>query len=68
MRKILTKIYILQEKRNKNGFLRHRLNPFNPLSYVYLFIAFISSLFYYGIRGLSNEMDLRGKRNPFKWQ
>lgn len=68
MRKILTKIYILQEKKNEHGFLRHRLNPYNPLSYLYLLLAFISGLLFYGIRGLSNEMDLRGKRNPFKWQ
>lgn len=68
MRKILTKIYILQEKKNENGFLRHRLNPYNPLSYLYLLLAFISGLLYYGIRGLSDEMDIRGKRNPFKWQ
>jgi hypothetical protein len=68
MRKILTKINIIQEKKNENGFIRHRLNPYNPLSYIYLVISFIAGLFYYGIRGLSDEMDMRGKRNPFKWQ
>lgn len=68
MRKILTKLYVLQEKRNKNGFIRHRLNPYNPFSYVFLIIQFICGLILYGIKGLSNEMDLRGKRNPFKWQ
>ena len=68
MRKILTKIHVIQEKRNERGFIRHRLNPYNPLSYVYLVISFIAGLFYYGVRGLKDEMDLRGKKNPFKWQ
>lgn len=68
MRKILIKMYIIQEKRNERGFIRHRLNPYNPMSYVYLLISFVAGLLYYGIRGLSDEMDMRGKRNPFKWQ
>lgn len=68
MRKILTKIHVIQEKKNERGFIRHRLNPYNPLSYVYLVISFIAGLFYYGIRGLQDEMDIRGKKNPFKWQ
>lgn len=68
MRKILMKIYVLQEKRNERGFVRHRLNPYNPLSYIFLLMQFIASLFYYGIKGLSDEMDMRGKKNPFKWQ
>ena len=68
MRKFLTKIYILQEKLNENGFKRYRVNPYNPLSYIFLLWSFIIGLIMYGIKGLSNEMDLRGKKNPFKWQ
>ena len=68
MRKILTFLYILQEKKNEKGFIRHRLNPYNPLSYLFLVTQLISGLIYYGIKGFSEEMDMRGKKNPFKWQ
>jgi len=68
MRGFLTKIYIIQEKINENGFKRHRVNPYNPLSYIFLVSSFIVGLIMFGVKGLSYEMDIRGKRNPFKWQ
>ena len=41
MRKILVFLGITQKKMNERGFEGHRLNPFNPLSYITLVIALI---------------------------
>jgi hypothetical protein len=44
---------------------KRRLNPFNPLSYLTLIIAFFVGIILFGVIGFWNEVDLN---NPFKWK
>lgn len=72
--KFLVKIKVVQivsnTKRRKEGlhhlgkgyFEAHRLNPFNPLSYVFVIIAIPILLLAYGFIGLFDAIC-----NPFKW-
>lgn len=76
MRKILKKLYIIQtvsnEERHKKGlkklgrgfFNAHRLNPFNPLSYVLVVLAIPTLIILFGFVGMWKETDIK---NPFKW-
>lgn len=72
MRKLLKRLYIIQEVSNKNrtkklgrGFLvARRFNPFNPLSYVALILIIIIGIIMFGVRGFWKEID---GENPFKW-
>jgi hypothetical protein len=50
------KMYMTEER---------RLNPFNPLSYLTLTIAFFVGIILFGVIGFWNEVDLN---NPFKWK
>ena len=75
MQNLLTKLKILQtvdnQKRTNQGlkklgkgyFNAHRLNPYNPLSYLLLLLAFPLSLSY----SLIKEIYLIFNENPFKW-
>lgn len=63
--KILKFLFILKEKINKLGYKRRKLNPFNPLSYLFLVLVVIFGLMAFGFIGISKEMDFK---NPFKWQ
>jgi hypothetical protein len=75
-REILKKLRIVQtvsnEERHKNGLKRlgqgfneaHRLNPFNPLSYIFLPCLLIVGFFLFGIVGFFKEIETS---NPFKW-
>ena len=68
MRKLLKWLWIIQIKRlaHKHSGITDewaRLNPYNPLSYVTLVIAFIVALLMYGFVGIWKEVN-----NPFKWQ
>lgn len=75
-RKILKRLYIVQEVSNeerhrmglerlgKGYFEAHRLNPYNPLSYVVLLLTLIVGIVTFGIVGFWKETD---GRNPFKW-
>lgn len=73
IKKILKSIFILQEVSNKNrypklgrGFLTaRRLNPYNPLSYVFCILLVIFGIILYGIIGVWEELS--PPRNPFKW-
>lgn len=72
MRKLLKRLLIIQEVSNKNrepklgrGFFKaRRLNPFNPLSYIVVVIAFIVGVLLFGFYGIWKEVD---STNPFKW-
>ena len=72
MRKFLKKIKVLQEVSNKNRTVKlgrgfnnaHRLNPYNPLSYITAFLCVIIGLFLFGVVGFWKETDTR---NPFIW-
>jgi hypothetical protein len=58
LRKIMPKhkMYMVEQR---------RLNPFNPLSYLTLTIAFFVGIILFGVIGFWNEVDLN---NPFKWK
>ena len=60
MRKFLTTIRVIQ----KNG-KKKRMNPFNPLSYLAIIIAFILGLLMFGFVGVWKEID---GSNPFIWR
>ena len=50
------KMYMFEER---------RLNPYNPLTYITLTIAFFVGIILFGVSGFWNEVDLN---NPFKWR
>jgi hypothetical protein len=58
---------IIQEKQFKDdeGYLykKRRVNPFNPLSYIFIIILIVISVFLFGIVKLIEENE-----NPFLWQ
>lgn len=60
---------MIQEKQVKSqigpSYRKIRMNPYNPLSYIYILLAFIVGLFMFGFVGIWKEMDLK---NPFKYQ
>ena len=76
MKKLLIKLYIVQvvsnEERQKNAlkklgrgfFNAHRLNPFNPLSYIVVALVIPTLILLYGFVGMWEQTDIR---NPFKW-
>jgi predicted PurR-regulated permease PerM len=72
IKKILKFLLIVQTVSNKGknpklgrGFSQaHRLNPFNPLSYITVFIAIITGILMFGFVGVWKEFDMD---NPFKW-
>jgi len=76
MRKLLRVLYVLQtvsnEDRHKQGLKRlgrghfeaHRLNPYNPLSYIAFVIILIVGIWMFGFVGIWRETDTI---NPFKW-
>jgi hypothetical protein len=63
-RKILLFLGITQKIINERGYERHRLNPYNPLSYLTLIISLIV-MGLYGFMGALIEI-LKG--NPFKYR
>ena len=72
MRKLLKQLNVIQEVSNEGRsprlgrgyFTAHRLNPFNPLSYIVFIIGFCFGILLFGIIGIWQEVD---NKNPFKW-
>lgn len=72
MRKLLKRLFIIQEVSNKNRnpklgrgfFTARRINPYNPLSYVALVVIFIVGILMFGFVGFWKEAEIK---NPFKW-
>ena len=76
MRKLLNYLKIIQtvsnEERHKLGIKRlgrgrfeaHRINPYNPLSYITIVLVLIVGMLAFGIYGFWKETDTR---NPFRW-
>ena len=68
IRQVLIFLHIIQEFSNRNipmekqkgsKFLTaHRLNPYNPLSYVTLVLTFVVGIIMFGIYGFWKETDL----------
>jgi hypothetical protein len=75
-RKLLKYLKIVQtvsnEQRHKQGLKRlgrgyfeaHRLNPYNPLSYISLIAILIIGIIMFGFVGFWKQVDMY---NPFKW-
>lgn len=75
-RPILKYLFILEtvsnEERYKKGLKRlgkgyfqaHRLNPYNPLSYLFIPFLLIIGVFMFGFFGFWQQTE---SRNPFKW-
>lgn len=72
MRKILKLLLVIQEVSNegrspklgKGYFTAHRLNPFNPLSYITFIAALAIGIVLFGFIGVWEQVD---SKNPFKW-
>ena len=68
MRKLLKYLWIIQEQKFKDSFnrqyIKKRINPYNPLTYLALTIMFIIGILMFGFVGFWKETD---NRNPFKW-
>lgn len=69
LREILIHLFIIQEKTIKTKFncsyKPFRINPYNPLSYIFITCVFVVGIVLYGIVGFWKETDLK---NPFKYQ
>ena len=63
-RKILLFLAITQKTKDERGYIRHRLNPYNPLSYLTLII----SMLVIGVNGFIGAIIEILKVNPFKYQ
>jgi hypothetical protein len=69
IKKILKFLWIIQEKEFSNppykkGYLKRRLNPFNPITYITILVTILIGFLMFGFAGFWKEVDLR---NPFKW-
>lgn len=68
IRKILKFLWIIQEKKHtdefKRTYFKKRLNPFNPLTYITIFITFLIGFLMFGIIGFWQEVN---RINPFYW-
>jgi hypothetical protein len=70
--KLLERLYIVQKRvwvREHNGRVIHtrnqkRLNPYNPLTYIFILICYAIAILMYGFVGYKYEID----SDFFKWQ
>jgi len=59
----MRKLFI-QEKQDKDGYcLESRINPYNPLNYMLIIIAFCVMVLMFGLYGVWKQVF-----NPFEWQ
>lgn len=66
MKKFLIKTKVILVKSNNLTFKKYKLNPFNPLTYITILIAFLIGIVCFGVIGIWSEIDLT--KNPFKYQ
>ena len=68
IRKTLKFLRVIQEQEYKDPFkrtyLKRRMNPFNPLTYISILIIVLVGISMFGFVGFWKEVDLR---NPFRW-
>ncbi len=64
LRRLLVILGITQTITNINGVTWHRLNPYNPLSYITLLLA----LLIMGMYGFISALVEILKENPFRYQ
>ena len=69
MKKILIALKVVQEKKVKDPlgltYTKRRLNPFNPLTYLFLVITFVVALLMYGFVGVWEQININELK--FKW-
>ena len=72
LKTLLKTLFIYQEKefltpsnRIKKKHTKIRLNPYNPLTYLFIAIMFFIGLLKFGLVGIWKELYTR---NPFKYQ
>lgn len=65
IRKILKHITVIQEYYTTEGYIKRRLNPLNPISYIVVVMTIIVGLILFGVIGFWKEVDMRN--NPFKY-
>lgn len=69
MRKLLKYLYVIQEKTYDKKFrkaVKRRLNPYNPLTYLFIVIFLIVGVIMFGVVGLKNEINIDELK--FKWK
>ena len=70
MRKFLKRILVIQEKTVIDSFkektIKRRLNPYNPITYIVIFLAFILAIIMFRVIGFVNEIDFNDV--TFKWK
>lgn len=71
MEKFLTKIGVFQQKYVKGKIKLldktfSRINPWNPLSYLYIIFDVIVCLVAFGVWGVLT--GLKKRKNPFRWR
>lgn len=70
MRKLLKSVGVIQTKEINDTFKRKktlkRLNPFNPLTYIFILIALIVGIVMFGIIGIKDQINLDDLK--FKWK
>jgi preprotein translocase subunit SecF len=68
MKNWLRIIRVVQVREYKNAlgstYRKHRLNKWNPLTYIVLILGFILGVIMFGFKGVWREIDFK---NPFKW-
>lgn len=68
IRKILKFLLIIQEQKHKDpfnrGYVKRRMNPFNPLTYISILAIIVVGFLMFGFIGFWKEVDLR---DPFRW-
>jgi uncharacterized membrane protein len=69
IKEIFVKLKIIQEKKIKNAFnttyTMRRFNPYNPLTYITLFVLLIIGICMYGIVGVWEQVNMDDLK--FKW-
>lgn len=70
MRKFLKYVGIINTKEIKDSFNHNRtlkrLNPYNPLTYIFILISLIIGLIMFGLVGIKDEINLDDLK--FKWK
>jgi hypothetical protein len=65
--KIFKLLYIRQEKQYEDSYgtwIKFRINPFNPLTYIVMILGLSMGLIMFGLIGIWREIY---NKNPFKW-
>lgn len=69
MDKFFKRVKVIQERIVKGSLKcfdrkEERLNPYNPLSYVFLVLGVIACFTMHGVVGVHREL----RKNPFRWR